>query len=292
MSEPRRPVWAAAGTFPAAWDGTAQLARKTPASPDKVPPVHALLASLSIANIIRFDQAQMDALPEASDQQMHTIIRTGRPPFSSTYLSLGDRMGAAVLSDTTDDGMGLVVWAFRHFEAHPVPNETDLSWLMPVMQARYDGVNVRLSPIHKQFNDAVGALMGEYREFCVQAVRYAATALYFLESANVELVDTPVSRQERRAAERKGGRVTLTVHVRTPKRRLRSDPSGHHIDYSHRFEVRGHYKHFPVGTKLADSAPTKLVTHPTLGQCRRIWCPPFVKGPEDKPLIPKVRIIQ
>ena len=22
---------------------------------------------------------------------------------------------------------------------------------------------------------------------------------------------------------------------------------------------------------------------------RRIWCPPFVKGPADKPLVPKVR---
>lgn len=118
-----------------------------------------------------------------------------------------------------------------------------------------------------------------------------AAVLYMLESANVELVDAPATRQERRAVERKGGRVALAVRVRPPKKRPRQDDDRRHIDFSHRFEVRGHYKHFPVGTKLADSRPDKCVDHPTLGRCRRIWCPPFVKGPEDKPLIPKVRVV-
>ena len=58
--------------------------------------------------------------------------------------------------------------------------------------------------------------------------------------------------------------------------------------------MRGHYKHFGPDTRLFKATrrdrPHKVLEHPTRGQIVRIWCPDFVKGPDDKPLVPKVRV--
>jgi hypothetical protein len=123
--------------------------------------------------------------------------------------------------------------------------------------------------------------------------KVACEVAYFLESYNVELVEQEVSRQVRRNAERRDKRISLVVHVRHPKSRAKPERgNGAKRDFSHRFEVRGHYKHFPQGTKMADSIEEEKLTHvPGRGLCRKVWCPPFVKGPTDRPLIPKVRIV-
>lgn len=123
--------------------------------------------------------------------------------------------------------------------------------------------------------------------------KIACEIAYFLESYNVELVEQEVSRQVRRQAERKNKRISLVVHIRQPKSRSKPEArNGEKRDFSHRFEVRGHYKYFPQGTRLADALPEDKLTHvPGRGLCRKVWCPPFVKGPTDKPLIPKVRVV-
>lgn len=115
--------------------------------------------------------------------------------------------------------------------------------------------------------------------------------LYFLDTPNIELVDAPLSRQVRRRAERDGVEISKTIFVRHSQKRSvhRDDDDSDHIDFSHRFEVRGHWKYYPEGTKTADARPDLLRYVPGRGMCRKIWCPPFVKGPDDKPLVIKTR---
>jgi hypothetical protein len=51
-------------------------------------------------------------------------------------------------------------------------------------------------------------------------------------------------------------------------------------EYSHRWIVRGHMRKQPVGPRLADEERKYI----------RIWIAPFVKGPDDKPLVLKDRV--
>ena len=120
----------------------------------------------------------------------------------------------------------------------------------------------------------------------------ALAVLQWLESANVEIVDQPIMRQVRRNAERKGANIAKVVRVKLPKSWRDGQPPQRagSIEFSHRFEVRGHYKFYRESTRLAQAQPEKLSWVPERdGYFRRIWCPPFVKGPADKPLVPKVR---
>jgi hypothetical protein len=115
----------------------------------------------------------------------------------------------------------------------------------------------------------------------------ALRAMYLLESSNVELVERTEALPR---AHRAHGIPHYDVSIRQNNRRTKGDPSGQHIDYSHRFEVRGHFKHFGPDTRLFQaSGPAKVLDLPDRGACVRLWCPPFVKGPADKPLIPKRR---
>lgn len=110
-------------------------------------------------------------------------------------------------------------------------------------------------------------------------------AMYLLEAANVELVDQPITRQVRRQAERKGHRIGLAVEIRT--KRSKSVPRDGTVDYSHRFDVRGHWRHYTDGAIFDAGTPKPCAR---CGRpCRRVWVPPYVKGPMNKPYVPKLR---
>lgn len=51
-------------------------------------------------------------------------------------------------------------------------------------------------------------------------------------------------------------------------------------DYSHRWIVRGHMRNQPVGSRTAEGGQRH----------QRIWIAPYIKGPEDKPLVVKDRV--
>jgi hypothetical protein len=51
-------------------------------------------------------------------------------------------------------------------------------------------------------------------------------------------------------------------------------------DYSHRWIVRGHMRNQPIGPRNAEGGQKYL----------RVWIAPYVKGPEDKPLVLKDRV--
>jgi len=124
-----------------------------------------------------------------------------------------------------------------------------------------------------------------------EAAERAVSVLKLLECVGVDLAPASLSRQARRQAERKSESIPLEVHIRRGPRR-RYEPKGDHrpIDYSHRFEVRGHFKHVTRGPEF-NAAPEEKKVIVGGVECVRKWCPPFVKGPDDKPLIPKWRKI-
>lgn len=120
--------------------------------------------------------------------------------------------------------------------------------------------------------------------------------LTMLESANVDLVESDTQYPRGHVAY---GLPRLEVRIRQSKRSIPRE-SAKHRDFSHRFEVRGNFAHHfettAEGTanrlfeKWALLRPEKVVQ--VDGKpCIRIWRPPYVKGPEDKPLIIKTRYI-
>jgi hypothetical protein len=119
----------------------------------------------------------------------------------------------------------------------------------------------------------------------------AISALRLLDAVNVDLIEKPMARAERRRADREGAKPALMVDVRTNSMSS-SDPTGTvgTVDWSHRWTVRGHWRHHGEGTAIARRHPSRLVDVPGRGRCVKVWCPPYVKGPADKPLVLKTRV--
>lgn len=119
--------------------------------------------------------------------------------------------------------------------------------------------------------------------------------LSIMESEAVVVDDAPMESRDRKRADKRGWQISQQVFVRPTRKGPRSEPTGNEREYSHRFWVSGHYKHFPLGTRMADRRPD-LVSPCTragdasCGVCRRLWTPPFIKGPDDKPLVVKALV--
>jgi len=83
-----------------------------------------------------------------------------------------------------------------------------------------------------------------------------------------------------RASRREGAKLSIPDEREVVVVRLRrergeaAEPSGEEANYSHRFIVSGHWRNQP---------------YPSEGIHRQIWISPYVKGPEDKPLVVRPR---
>lgn len=85
-------------------------------------------------------------------------------------------------------------------------------------------------------------------------------------------------RSARRSAERAGLKAVEEITVIQLRRTREDDASEHHdANYSHRFIVRGHWRN---------------QWYASLDEHRQIWIAPFVKGPDDKPLVTKKRVFE
>lgn len=115
----------------------------------------------------------------------------------------------------------------------------------------------------------------------------AASALRLLEAVNVSLETADLPRAERRRAQRSGADPALEVVIRTTASSRPAVVTGG-VDWQHRWTVRGHWKHFRRGP-VFEANPRKRVTESDGTEAVRVWCPPFVKGPEGKPLVLKSR---
>lgn len=101
--------------------------------------------------------------------------------------------------------------------------------------------------------------------------RFAHALWLLLNQTIVTSVDEPLDRPARRRAGRRG----LPPKVVTIKLRRSANTNRHegesHVEWSHRWIVRGHWRWQACGVGRTER--------------RRIWIAPFVKGPEDAPLV-------
>jgi hypothetical protein len=290
-----RPHWEFGGTFDAAWHGIEILLG---GAPDLNNPTQNLLGEcarmMQEAHVVNLDLAQFHALPTALDD-LTDYAPDPHTAFPIIYVSIGDELIAGLLiAAEIDTGGGEPDDPDFDFVVVPFWNYADEQPTCAVPVAVIDMTARRYRNLVRDYLNYDED--DEYDNTVTRTMLQVLKVVRFLESANVDLEQTPVSRQVRRSSERKGTQISLTVTVRSPRRhQTPSSLVGEGRDYSHRFEVRGHYKHFGPDTRLFRATqrdrPNKILKHPTRGQIVRIWCPDFVKGPDDKPLVPKVRIV-
>lgn len=161
-----------------------------------------------------------------------------------------------------------------------------------------------------------------YRNIVQAGSLMAIECLHFIEAGNVRLVERTLERRDRKRAEKRGWNIPMTVRVERPNRRISNGsyiPTGNHVEFSHQFDVSGHYKHYTKGSNVAcivckgnidEDVPCSRCHNTGLdpekiskcsrrddktGQltcpdgCRRIWTGDFIKGDPTKPYVPKAR---
>jgi hypothetical protein len=269
-----------------------------------------IIDALARARVIQIDKDQVEALPF----QPYTYADVGvwlsriNPPFPEVFLDLG---GASMMPMFVDleilgvlvrgtnewplsgppvsEGIHLIPF-FRNIHTRQliVPgvafpgaaNVVDESGLPTV------GLSTgRFVPVADAQYDMFGLMIGD-------GATVSCRVLAFLESANLELREARLSKKRLRAARRNQSQIALTVYIRSSSRSERAEAPGTRREFSHRFEVRGHYKLFAATSKMGLKRPELLSWVPERqGFFRRVWCPPFIVGPPDKPLIPKRRVL-
>ena len=132
------------------------------------------------------------------------------------------------------------------------------------------------------------ALMHAEAMIATTAACRVLSVIYALDSTvNIELADAEPSRPERRAVDRalKRGRdalISKTVRIHPTRQTEARRETGAKREYSHAHWRRGHFAHYPLGTRMADrlaeSDATKLVDHPVKGLCRKVYRPPTIVG--------------
>lgn len=320
LSEIAKPKWEGAPNFSLAWNGAVHVAQDLKQERSMREWGCDSLRHLAAARVLSVEREQVTVLPPVVERlgfdgldydKMGAIVRRLKPPWPSVFVDIGG-VDMAVRHETPPRIMGAVV---EEADSEAVEGVTFFVFVdasgdgrvRPYAHVRFDcarGELVTFNPLFGAESDVLAQhivgdaadTVDDIREALANsagnAIERVIAVLQWLESANVEIVDRPVSRQVRRNAERKGAEIAKVVRVRLPRSWRNGQPpqrSGA-INFNHRFEVRGHYKFFPDTTRLGQADPTKLSWVPEReGYFRRIWCPPFVKGPADKPLVPKTR---
>lgn len=142
-------------------------------------------------------------------------------------------------------------------------------------------------------DESVQALTGAWAVTVLAATARTLAALSILEAEEVEIVDAPMEKRVRDRAEKRGWNISKIVRVRPAKKYVNANPpSGEEAHYSHRFWVRANTAHYPIGTRVADARPDLCRPCYRCGTCRRVKRGAFIKGPPDKPLIPKSLVIK
>lgn len=302
----KRPAWAASPNFANCWAAVEALR----AVPDASGQADLILELLSRAHVVSIEPEQAEQLPRIEDSQnerrseMIEAWQALSLPFDRVFLDLGgvgNKYGEGVA--------GVLLW--------PVPGIGSSFAIYPFVKGRDGTVSGAVAslvcgseddgPVEIMVGDTFGMAdrlgeewLNERVHFLHHAAEVVVAVLTWLESVNVEIAETPMKPQARERQISKGRKIALTVAVKQSKRYIASS-SDNRANYTHRFEIRGHYKHhFPekpngepnkTFERYAAKHPEKVLT--IQGQpCVRFWTPPFVKGPVDKPLVPKIRVVQ
>jgi hypothetical protein len=110
------------------------------------------------------------------------------------------------------------------------------------------------------------------------AAVYAHVQCFWRLMSQLVMTPEPLPRQARRQRQRAQRIDTVKVlHLR--RYRHKNDHEGPGVEYSHRFIVEGHWRNQPYGPRANP-------------EYKQIWISPYVKGPEDKPLVIKKRGVE
>lgn len=269
----QRPDWIGTDAFGPAWAMYAERG-----STDS-------LELLAEARVIVAARNQVEALPPVAEEALDAPAGDGllrwpalaadaasvRSPFPVVFVDL-DR--ARLRGHDVTLAGGLVAWPQDGEDFEPL-----------IVPLRWRGLSV------EEF--------GQDRDASLAAGERVVAVLSLLQATNVELVEAG-GRKERKRAAKHGRKVPLMVHVRSANRRYAQSDGDGGANYGIRWEVAGHYiRHFET---KADGTPNRVFEryarlHPekvlTLDGRRlvKFWQPPFIKGPADKPLVPKVRTL-
>ncbi|SFW11437.1 hypothetical protein [Amycolatopsis australiensis] len=129
-------------------------------------------------------------------------------------------------------------------------------------------------PLASSYSVEIGAMRPMTAELC----RYARAMWTLMQQPLAAVGEIEPDRPQRRRLQ-KSSQVPGPVVIVTLRRRSRpSDPQAEHaqVEWSHRWMVRGHWRN---------------QWHPRLGAHRAIWINEHIKGPDDKPLDLKDKVI-
>lgn len=112
------------------------------------------------------------------------------------------------------------------------------------------------------------------------ATVYAEVQCFWRLMSQLVMTPEPLPRQARRQRQRAQRIDTVKVlHLRRYRHRMDHEGEGPGVEYSHRFIVSGHWRKQPYGPRANP-------------EYRQIWIAPYVKGPDDKPLVVKERGVE
>lgn len=312
--------------------------------------------SMHIAHVLVMDSAQVAVLPKLSKIEAHEFARETPLAFDPLFIDFtGDGNLPGFESNIAFDGeqvklLGAVI------NSDPDPNVLFITPVFyygnptaPVMAIALGTYAINRSGIPAyQFSYVLGSkvrfeqpamtliahtdilenepeIAAEYKRLIDMAAERIIGALYLLEAANVQMVPRELPRRDKKRQEKRGWKIPLVVRVDRPSRRTydhSNNGNGTPRDYSHQFEVIGHYNHVKRGPMAActvcEGRKTQDLVCPhcndtgldpdkvkpctridvTTGEktcpdgCRKIWISPYWKGDPDKPMVVKTRKIR
>jgi hypothetical protein len=252
------------------------------------------------ATVVAISSDQVDAIPRLAPRYVEEAVSLAyqRPPFPVTFLAVGGTwdsldqdwvetpLYAALIKETSNQ---VVVVPFHLGSSSAPAVSRNIFTVGRGMVVEGVGVRWEPSPLGEQVLRRARAEGVYEREQANLAERVAGgvtkalRALFLLESVNVALREGKPAGPGHRG----NGVPSYEVFIRQPTR-SEHDPSAQTVDWSHRWEVRGHFKHFRKGPIYEKNADNRVEVGGD--SYVRVWCPPHVKGPPGKPLVPKVHI--
>ncbi len=285
----KRPAWAAAGGFAECWAALERLPRLD-------------LSPLAKSRVITISATQTEELPRVSDAP--NVLKEMRLPFDHVYLDLGRVKPFSGANDSL-----LLRGAQISQEGWFIPNATPAPSIAVFAQGfgrptglfALGGPTIEDAQWRWDFDSywhPAETLSDSRKQLLALTFERCISVLQWLQSYNVELVEAPLSPRQRERELKKGRQIALTVQVKQTKRYTSVSQLSGSANYTHRFETRGHYaREFELKD---DGTPNKnfiryMQKRPTDAivvdgrMCFQKWIPPHVKGPSDKPFVPKVR---
>lgn len=238
-------------------------------------------------------KASVEQLSHITELPHHSRRLAYRAPFTRTFVEFDDLAAGDRETDrglvgffSIDNGEELEIWPVLRI-AHGLGS--GILYYARRFERHEDGrltSNTGICISDDLFEKRNKATLETQENFLRVAGDFATALTELLQSSNIALNEEAVSRQVRRKAKRENAKIPLVVTVK------RSGPSiarGGKVDYSHQFPVRGHFRYTTCGSKFKACPADKLIPHPDNGVLAvKEWVSPYVKGPKDKPYVPKV----